>query len=172
MINVSRTCVRCHAWRCEDSSVRFIMRISQVIVTVFEESSFIKRAIHLPAVKNKTGTVIYCRLQRPDHSALFMKIKVFVQTAQRNHSHRRSVFQKRRETRANGLHYIIVMYFTCDVWYWVFFSVTKEHKKCLPGGVESSSTCESRWRRGVPAVRCAPVKLSAARVSDWHRSTR
>lgn len=62
MINVSRAFLRRHAWLCEVSAVRFIMRIRQVIVTVFEKSSFIKRAIHLPAVKNKTGTLIYCRL--------------------------------------------------------------------------------------------------------------
>lgn len=203
MINVSRVFVRCHAWRCEDSSVRFIMRISQVIVTVFEESSFIKRAIHLPAVKNKTGTVIYCRLpETRSFSSLYENQGVcsnnpeesLAQTLCENSL----IFQlwSRRESETAS-HYIIVMYFTCDMWYWVFFSVTKEHKKWLwlPGGVESNSTCESRWRswRGIPAipaVRYALVILSVSSgkslllnarealellqelesfLSDWHR---
>lgn len=165
MINVSRVFVRCHAWRCEDSSVRFIMRISQVIVTVFEESSFIKQAIHLPAVKNKTGTLIYCRLpETRSFSSLYENQGVCLNNPEESLAQtlceNSLIFQlwSRRERRESetASHYIIVMYFTCDMWYWVFFSVTKEHKKLLwiPGGVEPNSTCESRWRswRGFPAV--------------------
>lgn len=161
MINVSRAFLRCHAWLCEVSAVRFIMRIRQVIVTVFEKSSFIKWAIHLPAVKNKTGTLIYCR--RPEtwsFSSLWKSRCLFKQQGG-NRSHRRSVKtascfstevdnREQRAIRPPTTLLWCILHVTCGTGrdHWVFFSVTKEHKKFVvhpPGVWNLNSTWESRW---------------------------
>lgn len=100
------------------------MRIRQVIVTVFEESSFIKRAIHLPAVKNKTGTLIYCRLAETwSFSSLYENQGVCLNKPRGKYSALCSALKSTTETERYGLplHY-------CDVfcmWHVVLAEITK-----------------------------------------------
>ncbi len=141
------------------------MRIRQVIVTVFEESSFIKRANHLPAVKNKTGTLIYCRLAETwSFSSLYENQGVVLNKARGKHSARVQHWSRQQ----NGA--IIVMYFY--MWHvgtgrdhWVFFSITKEHKKFARSSSRGSgiqtATWESRW--GSWRRYCACMSIPAVR---------
>lgn len=125
------------------------MRIRQVIVVVLEESSFIKQAIHLPAVKNTTGTLIYCRLaENWSFSSLYENEGVH----NRNAEHLSGKVDNGYERAIRFSHDMV-----CDVfgvWHVVrgeiseCFCVTKEHKKFVvhpPGAWNLNSTCESRW---------------------------
>lgn len=140
------------------------MRIRQVIVTVFEESSFIKRAIHLPAIKNKTGTLIYCRLAETwSFSSLYENQGVCLNKPREKRGVARtdalwkrlniSALKSTTETRAIRPPTTLlwcILHVTCGTGrdHWVFFSVTKEQKKFVvhpPGVWNLNSTWESRW---------------------------